>query len=558
MYKLSESVERKFTDVIDIDDWLIETDSGWEEIQDIKKTIPYEKWSIELDNGMTLNAADTHILFDQEFNEVFLKDLEVGAPIQTKDGPSAVVSIVNSGEEIEMFDIGVNSEEHRYYTNGILSHNTATAAGYLLWYAMFVPDSTVLVAAHKYTGAQEIMQRVRYAYESCPNHIRAGVVSYNKGSIDFENGSRIVSQTTTPTTGRGMSISLLYLDEFAFCPPNIASEFWTSITPTLSTGGKAMITSTPNSDEDQFSQIWRGANKTIDEFGNETELGVNGFKGFRAYWQEHPDRDEKWEAEQRAELGDIRFDREMGCEFIIAEETLIDPTCLAQLEGIQPLEKQGQVRWYKKPSKDCTYVISLDPSLGTGGDYAAIQVFEMPSFEQVAEWQHNRTPIQKQVSILKDICQYLYDCTNDESAIYYSVENNTLGEAALVTIQEVGEENIPGIFMSEPKRTGNTRAFRRGFNTTNKSKIAACAKLKSYVESNKMKIRSKNLVSELKTFVANGASYAAKPGETDDLVMALVLIVRMLQIIKSYDAELDEQLSDDLDEFVEPLPFIML
>jgi hypothetical protein len=190
---------------------------------------------------------------------------------------------------------------------------STSAAGYLLWYAMFVPDSTILVAAHKYTGAQEIMQRIRYAYELCPDHIRAGVTTYNKGNLDFENGSRIVSATTTENTGRGMSISLLYCDEFAFVRPTIAAEFWTSITPTLATGGKCIITSTPNSDEDQFAQIWKGANKTIDEFGNQTELGINGFKAFRSAWREHPDRDEKWAYQMRAQLGEERFRREMDC-----------------------------------------------------------------------------------------------------------------------------------------------------------------------------------------------------------------------------------------------------
>ena len=145
---------------------------------------------------------------------------------------------------------------------------STSAGGYLLWYAMFIPDSTILVAAHKYLGAQEIMQRIRYAYENCPDFIRAGVTSYNKGSLDFENGSRIVSQTTTENTGRGMSISLLYCDEFAFVRPTIATDFWTSITPTLATGGKCIITSTPNSDEDQFAQIWKAANKRFDEHGN--------------------------------------------------------------------------------------------------------------------------------------------------------------------------------------------------------------------------------------------------------------------------------------------------
>ena len=225
------------------------------------------------------------------------------------------------------------------------SGKSTSAAGYLLWYAMFVPDSTILIAAHKYSGAQEIMQRIRYAYENCPDHIKAGVTTYNKGSLDFENGSRIVSATTTENTGRGMSISLLYLDEFAFVRPSIAELFWTSITPTLSTGGKAIITSTPNSDEDQFALIWKGANKCLDEYGNKTELGVNGFKSYRAYWNEQPGRDEKWAAEMQAQLGEERFRREIGCFSSNTSMTLRDnngkifTATMAELEKILNADK---------------------------------------------------------------------------------------------------------------------------------------------------------------------------------------------------------------------------
>jgi hypothetical protein len=435
---------------------------------------------------------------------------------------------------------------------------STSAAGYLLWYAMFVPDSTILIAAHKYTGAQEIMQRIRYAYELCPDHIRAGSTSYNKGSIEFDNGSRIVSQTTTETTGRGMSISLLYCDEFAFVRPTIAKEFWTSISPTLSTGGKAIITSTPNSDEDQFALIWKQANKRVDEFGNETDLGINGFRGYQAHWSEHPDRDEQWKKEEMGRIGEERFRREHECEFLIYDETLINSITLMEMSGIDPVERQGQVRWYKRPTRGNIYLIALDPSLGTGGDPAAIQIFEVPSMMQVGEWQHNKTPIQRQVVILKEICQHVYEQTESETDIYYSVENNTLGEAALVSIAEIGEENIRGVFLSEPKKVGQARGFRKGFNTTNKVKLSACAKLKSWVESKKMHLASKNLLSELKTFVATGAGFAAKPGETDDLVMATLLIVRMAQVIKGFDANLDEQLRDTADDYLEPMPFIMI
>ena len=157
------------------------------------------------------------------------------------------------------YQLGLMETYHGYRFNINMmprqTGKTTCAAIYLAWYAMFNPDQTCLIAAHKYTGAQEIMARIRYVYESCPDHIRAGVTSYNKGSIEFENGSRIVAQTTTGNTGRGMSISLLYCDEFAFVMPNIAEEFWTSISPTLATGGRAILTSTPNADEDTLATI---------------------------------------------------------------------------------------------------------------------------------------------------------------------------------------------------------------------------------------------------------------------------------------------------------------
>ncbi len=428
------------------------------------------------------------------------------------------------------------------------SGKSTSAAGYLLWYAMFVPDSTILVAAHKYTGAQEIMQRIRYAYENCPDHIKAGVTTYNKGSLDFENGSRIVSATTTENTGRGMSITLLYLDEFAFVRPSIAKEFWTAITPTLSTGGKAIITSTPNSDEDQFAFIWKGANKTEDEFGNTTELGINGFRAYRAFWNEQPGRDQKWADEMKAQLGEDRFNREIGCEFIIADETLINPNTLIMMEGIEPVSRIGQVRWYKKPTKGNIYCVGLDPSLGTGGDPSAIQIFEANTTTQVGEWKHNKTDIPSQIKLLAQINKHIAECTNEPNNIYYSIECNGIGEAAIVSLNEYGEANIPGIFISEVGKG------RRGFNTTNKSKLASCAKFKTLVESKKMTVNSRSLISELKAFVAHGGSYAAKIGDTDDLIMASLLVTRMLQQLSDYHYDLENQIRDH-NEVIMPLPF---
>jgi hypothetical protein len=436
---------------------------------------------------------------------------------------------------------------------------TTCAAIYLAWYAMFRPDQTILVAAHKYTGAQEIMSRIRFVYETCPDHIRAGVTSYNKQSIEFENGSRIVAQTTTGNTGRGMSISLLYCDEFAFVQPNIAEEFWTSISPTLATGGRAIITSTPNSDEDTFATIWKQAEDKFDTHGNEQELGSNGFHSFIAQWQEHPDRDEAWKEAEIGRIGEEKFRREYGCEFLVFDETLISSLKLAVMEGISPILNMGQTRWYKKPSPQYTYAVALDPSMGTGGDNAAIQVFELPSYVQVAEWQHNTTAIPGQIRVLADICKYIQQETNNANGIYWSVENNGIGEACLLVIQDFGEENIPGLFVSEPMRKGHVRKFRKGFNTTHGTKITACSRLKTMIENDKMVIHSQTLISELKGFVATGSSFQAKSGMTDDLVSATLLALRMMAVLKDWDPRIYNTFTqaEDYEDYEAPMPIFI-
>jgi hypothetical protein len=240
-----------------------------------------------------------------------------------------------------------------------------------------------------------------------------------------------------------------------------------------------------------------------------------------------------------------------NCEFIIADETLINPGTLIDLDGVEPIDKMGQVRWYQKPKSGELYLVGLDPSLGTGGDPAGIQIFSAKSSVQVGEWKHNRTSIPEQIKLLSQICKYIADITKEPNSIYYSVENNSVGEAALVSLSEYGESNIPGVFMSEPGKK------RKGFNTTHKSKLAACAKFKTMLESKKLKIYSKSLISELKTFVAREGSYAAKIGETDDLVMSSLLIVRMMQQLGNYDVEVEVNIRDHTEQ-IAPLPFFAI
>jgi hypothetical protein len=450
---------------------------------------------------------------------------------------------------------------------------TTCAAAFLLWKAMFEPDCTILIAANKFVQAMEIMDRIRFGYENLEQHnwLRAGVVEYNKGTITFDNGSRIISRATTPDAGRGLSISLLYLDEFAFVRPNIAAEFWSAITPTLSTGGGCIVTSTPNNDEDQFAQIWAGANNIYDAHGNLRPggLGKNDFKALLVKWDQHPERDDKWAEGFRAQLGDEKFRREFECEFVSADETLIDSLALSDLNDSAREEefKIGEIRWFSEPKPNHTYAVALDPSKGTGGDYAAIQVYELETMTQVAEWRHNKTPVQGQVQTLMQILHYVhYTMLNDprqhaEPELYWTVENNGLGEAALAVINATGEENFPGNFVHEPKRGSGKR--QRGLNTNNRTKLTACIKLKSLMDSRRMTVRSRPLIKEMKNFVASGGSFAAKYGETDDLISATLLCIRLLIILSDWDPDLGERLQDvamidvtDVEE-VAPMPILI-
>lgn len=372
-----------------------------------------------------------------------------------------------------------------------------------------------------------------------------------------------IYNTTSHTVGIN-SIKSKQCDEFAFLAPNIAEDFWTSISPTLATGGRAIITSTPNSDEDTFANLWNESQEITDIYGKPIPggLGRNGFSGFTARWDEHPERDEEWRRTELGRIGEERFRREYLCEFLVFEETLIDSVKLSSMRGIDPIHSADKVRWFKVPDKKFIYLVALDPCLGTGGDFAGIQVFELPSFVQVAEWRHNTMPIQGQVKLFRETIRYIHNILGEESEnnLYWSCENNTVGEAALVVVADLGEDTFPGLFVSEPIRKGHVRKYRKGFNTTFGNKITACSRLKYLIEEDKMTINSKLLISELKTFIANGVTFKAKQGQHDDLVSATLLIVRMTVILAEWDASIFESMRIETqahDDWEPPLPMFV-
>lgn len=442
---------------------------------------------------------------------------------------------------------------------------TATVGGYLFWLSMFRKDQTALIVANVHAAAMEVMHRIRFAYEECPDFIRAGCKSYAKSFIEFDNGSRIVCRATTASAGRGLTPTIVFADEFAFVKKNIQEEFWSAISPTLSTGGKCIITSTPDTEFDLFAEIWRKANKRTDEEGNPLPLdgpGANGFFPTRVIWDKHPDRNEDWAKKEKAKTTPEKFSREHECEFGSSDSGLIDRFVLRAVQEKVDLvnpTKVGEIRWYSKPKKNMCYLVSLDPSFGVGGDDAAIQVFSLPGMTQVAEWMSNRADQHQQLRTLKHTLEILDSELRDQGdkdpQIFWTFENNTVGEGIQVLLKEVDPESLPGILVSEK----GAKPGRKGLFTSTRSKNVACQKFKLFLEAGKMVLNSRELVRQLNFFVPSGGSFGAKLGEHDDLIAASLMCIRLIERVEQYtgDDSLTEAMKLDMD-YLEPPPMFVV
>ncbi len=399
---------------------------------------------------------------------------------------------------------------------------------FLLWFGMFHDDKTILIASNKNEGAMEMISRIQYAYEHMPLWLKGGITEdgWNKHSMKFDNGSRIISTATSEDSGRGMSISLLYLDEFAFVPANIASEFWTSITPTLATGGDCIMSSTPNGDTNIFAQIWRGA-----------QVAANGFHPIEVKWDQPPGRDEEFKEEQIAKLGQRRWQQEYECEFLSSDALLIDSLILVNLSkaiaDITPEFRMREVIFWKRPIGNKTYLVGMDPATGSGSDFTVIEVFEFPSMVQVAEFRSDTMSSAEAYIVLKNVLRYL---ESTGSTVYFSVENNGVGEG-IIALYEADDH--PPEFSEFVSETGKGKY---GMTTTKKSKMRACLNLKEMVEKNTIKLVSHVLVSELKEYTRMAGSYAARPGSTDDCISACLIVMRLLLEIGTYEQEAFDKL----------------
>ena len=394
------------------------------------------------------------------------------------------------------------------------SGKSTTTISYLMHYAMFNPNSNIAILANKSSTARDILGRLQLAYENLPKWMQQGVVNWNKGNIELENKSTIVAAATSSSAIRGGSYNIIFLDEFAFVPTNIAEMFFSSVYPTISSGQKTkmVIVSTPYG-MNQFYKLWVDAEKKR-----------NDYVPIEVHWSEVPGRDEEWKEMTIRNTSPEQFQQEFECEFLGSVNTLISPAKIKNTVYLEPINSAGGVYQYEEPIKGRTYVITVDVARGVDKDYSAFIVFdvtEMP-FKVVAIYKNNEVKPFVFPNIIGEIAKRYNEA-------HILVEVNDIGQQISEALQF--EIEYPNVLMCTQKgRAGQIlgamfsgRGSSLGVRMTKQIKRIGCANLKTLVEGDKMIINSFKIIEEMSTFAKRGQSWQAEEGANDDLMMCLVI-----------------------------------
>jgi hypothetical protein len=390
---------------------------------------------------------------------------------------------------------------------------TITSAACILWYTLFQENKTVAILANKSSAAREVLSRYELMYEMLPIWMQQGVKTFNKGDIELENGSKVFTAATSSSGIRGKSVNWLYIDEAAIIPNNVAEDFFTSVYPTISAGNttKILLTSTPLG----YNHFWK--------FWNEAEQGLNGFVPLFIHYSNIPGRDDKWAAEQKAMLGELKFNQEVLCKFLGSSNTLINPDTIGALSSKQYVYSKDGLDVLAEPEDDHVYMLVADTSRGVGGDYSAFTVMDITAYPYtvVAKYRNNKiSPL-----LFPNI---IYKVAKDYHKAYCLVEINDNGQQVADTLYMdleyenvffVGNNSKSGQFLSGGFSNGATLGVR----TTKQVKRLGCTSFKSLVEGHKLLIHDPDIIEEISTFIEVRGTHKADEGYHDDLVMCLVL-----------------------------------
>ena len=421
------------------------------------------------------------------------------------------------------------------------SGKSISACAFLLWFALFNPEKTIAIMANKGATAREMLGRITLMLENLPFFLQPGCKALNKGSIEFSNNSRIVAAATSGSSIRGMSVNLLYLDEFAFVEH--AAEFYTSTYPVVSAGTntKIIVTSTANGVGNIFYNIWQGA-----------EQGVNEFKSFRVDWWDVPGRDDNWKVSTIANTSQLQFDQEFGNTFFGTGDTLINAETLMKLKAKNPIEalEGGKLLVYEKTIKDHAYIMTVDVAKGRGQDYSTFTIIDISTspFRQVAVYRNN---------VISPILypNIIYKFAKVYNNAYVVIEANDQG--SIVCNGLYHEFEYENMYLESA-----IKADKIGVEMTRKTKRIGCSSFKDLIENDKLDIVDQETIMEISTFEARGQSYEATPGNHDDLVMNLVMFGYFVYTEAFQDISninLKEMLFDDrmkqIDDDVVPFGF---
>ena len=465
-----------------------------------------------------LKKANVSVEFTQEQVEEFIKCSK--DPVYFAKTYIKIVSLDEGLVPFKMWnfqeDLISNFHNNRFNIAKLprQTGKSTTVVSYLLHYAIFNPNIKIAILANKAETSRELLSRLQLSYENLPKWMQHGVISWNKGSVELENGSKIIAASTSSSAVRGNSFNIIFLDEFAFIPNNIAEQFFSSVYPTISSGKstKVIIISTPNG-MNMFYKLWHDA-----------ERNKNSYIPLEVHWSQVPGRDAKWKEETIANTSLRQFTQEFECEFLGSVDTLINPAKLRNMVYDDPIRSNKGLDIYEEVKPDHQYILTVDTSRGTSQDYSAFIIVDITTipYNIVGKYKNNDIkPI-----LLPNI---IHDVAKNYNNAYILIEVNDIGAQVADILQyDLEYDNL--LMCSMRGRAGQIvgsgfsgKKASLGVRMTSAVKRVGCSNLKALIEEDKLLVKDYDIISELTTFIQKGNSFEAEEGCNDDLAMCLVI-----------------------------------
>jgi hypothetical protein len=481
-----------------------------------------------------LKRANTSIEFTQENIEEYIKCKE--DPVYFAKNYVQIVTLDHGLQPFKMYDfqekLVKNFHEKRFNICKMprQTGKSTTVIAFLLHYAIFNDSVNIGILANKASTARELLGRLQIAYENLPKWMQQGILSWNKGSLELENGSKILAASTSASAVRGMSFNILFLDEFAFVPNHIADSFFSSVYPTITSGKstKVIIVSTPRG-MNHFYRLWHDA-----------ERGKNEYIPTDVHWSEVPGRDDKWKKQTIANTSEQQFKVEFCCEFLGSVDTLIAPSKLKTLVYENPIKRNAGLDIFEPVKEEHDYIITVDVARGVGGDYSAFVVVDITTFPHrlVGKYRDNEIKPMLFPSVI-------YEVAKNYNEAFILCEVNDVGDQVASILQyDLEYQNL--LMCSMRGRAGQIvgqgfsgKKTQLGVKMSKTVKKVGSLNLKTMIEEDKLILWDYEIISELTTFIQKNNSFEAEEGCNDDLAMCLVIYAWM--VAQDYFKELTDQ-----------------